>query len=105
MAEAHPPTAPGVDGSGGLDEVAAEALRRLEAMVRGRVSPAAYQDLVVDFVGGEVLAERGESDTSVPGDVEASAEALLARLSGVLLVEQSRRQGNRARSGSRHVAD
>lgn len=106
----------GADGSDGghtgdqpdrlehLDEVSTEALRRLAAMVRDRIEPAAYTDLVVDFLAGEALADVPRPAAGADDEGEA-ADALLASLPGVLLVEMARRQGNRPFPGSRHVAD
>lgn len=87
-----------------LDEVSAEALRRLAAMVGDRIQPAAYTDIVVDFLAGEALADQPRRAASAD-DVGAAADELLASLPGVLLVETARRQGNRPFPGSRHVAD
>ena len=105
MSQADPPPhVAGVDGMDALDAVATEALRRLDAMVAGRMSEEAYVDIVVEFLAGEVLV--GEPARDFAGDdVGAAAEELLARLSGVLLVELSRRQGNRPFAVARHVAD
>lgn len=82
-----------------LDPAAAEALRRLEELVRGRIPPEAYDDIVVDFLAGEVLASR--TFPHVPElELASAAETLLAELSGELLVETSRRQRNRPLRGS-----
>lgn len=87
-----------------LDDVSTEALRRLDVMVRDRLQPATYTDLVVDFLAGEVLADRPRPAVAA-ADVAAAADDLLASMTGVLLVEMARRQGNRPWPGSRHVAD
>jgi hypothetical protein len=76
-----------------LDPVSAEALRRLDALVRDQLTVGAYRDLVIDFVAGEVLAGR-LPPAIPPSEVAGAAEALLAELTGELLVEASRRQGN-----------
>ena len=81
------------EAAAGLDPVAAEALGRLDAMVREQLTLEAYQDIVVDFVAGEVLARRPRPAVP-PAEVAGAAEALLAELTGELLVEMSRRQGN-----------
>lgn len=81
-----------------------EALRRIEAMVRGRIGDEAYSDLVADFLAAEVLTS--EPAREPPGvELDVAADALLARLTGVLLVEMARRQGNRPFPGARHAAD
>lgn len=88
----------------GLDAVSTQALRRLDDMVGGRIGPEAYSDLVMDFLAAEVLSR--EPAPEPPGDdLDAAADALLARLTGVLLVEMSRRQGNRSSPGARSAAD
>ena len=90
---------PTADRFAHLDPTAAEALRRLDALVRDSVPPEAYQDIVVDFLAGEVLASR--LPRAVPeADLGRAADALLAELSGELLVETSRRQRNRPLRGS-----
>jgi hypothetical protein len=90
---------PAADRFPQLDPVAAEALRRLDALVRDSVPPAVYEDVVVDFLAGEVLANRPPHD--VPeADIGAAADALVAELSGELLVETSRRQRNRPLRGA-----
>lgn len=82
-----------------LHPTAAEALRRLDALVRDSVPPEAYEDIVVDFLAGEVLASR--TLPAVPeAELGPAADALLAELSGDLLVETSRRQRNRPLRGS-----
>jgi hypothetical protein len=82
-----------------LDPTAAEALRRLSDLVRDRIPPEVYDDIVVDFLAGEVLASR--TFPSVPDtELAAAAEALLAELGAELLVETSRRQRNRPLRGS-----
>jgi hypothetical protein len=103
MTPADQPQLTGVDPAVSLDEVTTEALRRLGAIVHGRISSEAYTDLVAGFLVGEVLAHSPAPEPA--NDVGAAADALLARLSGVLLVEMARRQGNRPHPGSRHVAD
>lgn len=79
-------------------------MRRIDAMVRGRIGAEAYSDLVVDFVAAEVLSSEPAREPP-GGDLDAAADALLARLTGVLLVEMARRQGNRPFPGARHAAD
>ncbi len=101
MTQADPPYGSVVER---LDPVAAEALRRLDAIVGDRVSPPVHADVVVDFLAGEVLS-RGDVPDVVTGAGGTAAEDLLAALAGVLLVEMSRRQGNRPHSGARHLAD
>jgi hypothetical protein len=82
-----------------LDPTAAMALRRLTERVGGRIPPEAYDDIVVDFLAGEVLSTR--SFPSVFGaELALAADALLAELGGELLVETSRRQRNRPLRGS-----
>ena len=90
---------PGGDRFAHLDPTAAEALRRLGALVRDSVPPEAYEDIVVDFLAGEVLAT--SPTRAVPeAELGPAADALLAGLSGELLVETSRRQRNRPLRGS-----
>ncbi len=75
------------------DDVSTRAVRRLEEMVGDRVSEEARTDLIAGFVLGEVLARR-------PPAADADVDTVLAELVGDLLVEQSRRQGNRPLPGS-----
>lgn len=81
-----------------LEPTAAEAMRRLDAFVRDSVPAEAYEDIVVDFLAGEVLAAR--PPVGVTGaELGPAADALLADLSGELLVETARRQRNRPLRG------
>lgn len=93
------PLEPSEERFASLDPTAVEALRRLGDLVRGRITPEAYDDIVVEFLAGEVLASR--TFPSVPEtELASAAENLLAELSGELLVETSRRQRNRPLRGS-----
>lgn len=82
-----------------LDPIAAEAMRRLDAQVHDSIPAEAYEDIVVDFLAGEVLATRPPRSVP-PAELGPAADALLAQLSGELLVEASRRQRNRPLKGS-----
>lgn len=96
MAPTDDPPEPAADRFAQLDPTAADALRRLDARVRDVIPAEAYEDIVVDFLAGEVLTSR---PARTPSGAD-SAAALLADLSGELLIEASRRQRNRPLRGS-----